>query len=109
MRPVPGRVAPAGNLLVQQVNRFFNRVYNVFLHEPFSVDSLNGAVFEENRSIKTDSETFLCPFIGNANCLALPDPRPRCFVARPPDALFGLSAESSYRLQRVGGGGFGDA
>jgi hypothetical protein len=38
------------------------------------VDSLNWPVFEENRSIKTDSETVLCHFIGNVNYLAWPDP-----------------------------------
>ncbi len=52
------------------------RVYNVFLHEPFFVDSLNRAVLEENLSIKTVSETFLCHFIGNVNYLAWPDPMP---------------------------------
>ena len=49
---------------------------NLFLHEPFFVDSLNRAALVENRSIKTDSETFLCHFIGNVNYLAWPDPRP---------------------------------
>jgi hypothetical protein len=43
------------------------RVYNVFFHEPFFVDSLNRAVLEENRSIKTVSETFLYNFISNIN------------------------------------------
>jgi hypothetical protein len=33
----------------------YSQVHNVFLHEPFFVDSLNGAVLEENRSIKTVS------------------------------------------------------
>jgi hypothetical protein len=51
-----------------------NPVYNVFLHEPFFVDSLNRAVLEQNRSIKTVLETFLCHFIGNVNYLAWPDP-----------------------------------
>jgi len=37
------------------------------------VDSLNWPVFEENRSIKTDSEKVLCHFIGNVNYLAWPD------------------------------------
>jgi hypothetical protein len=36
-----------------------NRVYNVFLHEPFFVESLNRAVLEENRAVKADLETFL--------------------------------------------------
>jgi len=40
------------------------------LHEPFFVDSLDRAVLEENRSIKTVSETFLCHFIRNVNYLA---------------------------------------
>ena len=47
-----------------------NSLYNVFLHEPFFVDSLNRAILEENRSIKTDSETFLRHFIRNVNYLA---------------------------------------
>ena len=53
-----------------------NRVYNVFLHEPFFVDSLNSAVLEENRLIKIYLETFLGRFIGNVNYLAWPDPIP---------------------------------
>ena len=51
-----------------------NREYNVFLHEPFLVLSLKRVVLEENRSIKTDSETFLCHFTCNVNYLAWPDP-----------------------------------
>ncbi len=53
-----------------------NQEYNVFLHEPFFVDSLNKAVFVENRSIKTDLETVLCHFNCNVNYLAWPDPSP---------------------------------
>ena len=53
-----------------------NREYNVFLREPFFVDSLNRAVFEENRSIRTDSETFFYSYICNVNYLAWPDPIP---------------------------------
>jgi hypothetical protein len=51
-----------------------NREYNVFLHEPFFVDSLKWAVLEENRSIKADLETFLGHFLRNVNHLAWPDP-----------------------------------
>jgi len=51
-----------------------NREYNVFLHEPFFVDSLKWAVLEENRSIKVDLETFLGHFLRNVNHLAWPDP-----------------------------------
>jgi hypothetical protein len=40
----------------------------------FFVDSLNRAVLEENRSIKTVSETFLSHFIGNVNYLEWLDP-----------------------------------
>jgi hypothetical protein len=50
-----------------------SREYNVFLHEPFFVESLNWAVFEENWSIKTVSETLLRHFIRNVNYLAWPD------------------------------------
>jgi hypothetical protein len=68
------------------------RVNNVFLHEPFFVDSLNRAVLEENRSIKTVSETFLCHFIGNVNYLAWPDPRPTAPPAPPRlCAMFGCN------------------
>ncbi len=42
------------------------------LHKNFMY---NGAVLEENRSIKTDSEAFLCHFIGNVKYLAWPGPR----------------------------------
>jgi hypothetical protein len=52
------------------------RVFNVFLHEPFFVDSPNRAILEDNRSIKAVSETFLGHFICNVNYLAWPDPRP---------------------------------
>jgi hypothetical protein len=44
-----------------------DREDNVFLLEPFLVDSLNRAVSEENQSIKTDLEMFLCHFICNVN------------------------------------------
>jgi hypothetical protein len=60
------------------------RVYNVFLYEPFFVDSLNRAVLEENRSIKTASEPFLCHFIGNVNYLAWP--RSLGFILMPSDS-----------------------
>jgi hypothetical protein len=57
----------------------------------FSSILLNRAVLEENRSIKTDSETFLCHFIGNVNYLAWPDPSlpysvPKCYSAARPIA-----------------------
>ncbi len=45
------------------------RGYNVCLHEPFVVDSLNRAVLEENRSIKAVLETVLSHFIRNVNYL----------------------------------------
>jgi hypothetical protein len=51
---------------------------SVFLHAPFCVASLNGAVLEENRSIKTVSETFLKNFFRHVNCLARPDPSSQC-------------------------------
>ena len=46
-----------------------------FCTESFFVESLNRAVLEENRSIKTVSETFLDHFIVNVNYLAWPDLR----------------------------------
>ena len=46
-----------------------------FCTSHFSSILLTRAVLEENRSIKTVSETFLCHFIGNVNYLAWPDPR----------------------------------
>jgi len=52
-----------------------NRVYNVFLHEPFFVESLNRAVLEENQSIKANLETFLGHFLRSVNHLAWPDPQ----------------------------------
>jgi hypothetical protein len=35
-----------------------NRVYNVFLHEPLLIDSLNPAVLKENWSIKLTFRAF---------------------------------------------------
>ncbi len=47
-----------------------------FCMSHFSLILFNRAVLEENRSIKTDSETFLCHFIGKVNCLAWSKPVP---------------------------------
>jgi len=54
-----------------------SRVYSVFLHEPFFVDSLNWAVLEENCSIKTILKAFLCHFNRDVNYLATPGPKSR--------------------------------
>jgi hypothetical protein len=51
-------------------------MYNVFFHEPFCGGSLNRAVLEQNRSIKTVLETVLCHLVCNVNYLAWPDPSP---------------------------------
>jgi hypothetical protein len=63
------------------------------LHEPFFLDSLNRAVFVQNRSIKAVSENFLGHYIGNVNYLAWPDPSPPDSHPRA-DALGGAGRHS---------------
>jgi hypothetical protein len=50
------------------------REYNVFWREPFFSESLNQAVFKENRPIKADFKALLCHKIFHVNYLAWPDP-----------------------------------
>jgi hypothetical protein len=51
-----------------------NPVYNVVLHEPFFVESLNRAVLAENQSIKAYLETFSGHFLRNVSHFPWPDP-----------------------------------
>ena len=72
---------------------------NVFLHEPFFVDSLNWAVLEENWSIKTILKAFLCHFKRNVNHLAWPRRRPPPILVG--SLAFGPCGTAERRVQAV--------
>ena len=62
----------------------------------FDCNGVKWAVLEENRPIKTASETLLCHLIRNVSCLAWPVPRLQVTPASP-----GYTGYAGYQVTQV--------